>query len=116
MKDTLQCIDLAAENPAQKGELRILNQFTEQFSVNELADRVREAGNSLNLDVQINSIPNPRKEAEDHYYNAAHSGLTDLGLKPHFMNEEVLVGMLERILKHKDAINRDRIMPRVSWN
>ena len=116
LKDTLQCIDLAAENPAQKGELRILNQFTEQFSVNELADRVREAGNSLNLDVQINSIPNPRKEAEDHYYNAAHSGLTDLGLKPHFMNEEVLVGMLERILKHKDAINRDRIMPRVSWN
>ena len=116
LKDTLQCIDLAAENPAQKGELRILNQFTEQFSVNELADRVREAGNSLNLDVQINSIPNPRKEAEDHYYNAAHSGLTDLGLKPHFMNEEVLVGMLERILKHKDAINRDRIMPRVSWS
>lgn len=116
LKDTLQCIELAAENPAQKGELRILNQFTEQFSVNELADRVQQAGNTLDLDVQINSIPNPRKEAEDHYYNAAHSGLTDLGLKPHFMNEEVLVAMLKRILKHKDAISHDRIMPRVSWN
>jgi len=116
LKDTLQCIELAAENPAQKGELRILNQFTEQFSVNELADRVQKAGNTLDLDVQINSIPNPRKEAEDHYYNAAHSGLTDLGLKPHFMNEEVLVAMLKRIMKHKDAISHDRIMPRVSWN
>jgi len=116
LKDTLQCIDLAAENPAQKGELRILNQFTEQFSVNELANRVQEAGNSLNLDVQINSIPNPRKEAEDHYYNAAHSGLVDLGLKPNFMTEEVLVGMLERILKNKDSIVQNRIMPRVSWN
>ena len=116
LKDTLQCIDLAANTPAGKGELRILNQFTEQFAVNELADRVQAAGNALDLNVQIKSIPNPRKEAEDHYYNAAHSGLMDLGLEPNYMTQEVLIDMLQRIMAHKDAISHDRIMPRVSWN
>ena len=115
LKDTLQCIDLAAKNPAAKGELRILNQFTEQFSVNELAERVQKAGNRMGLNVQIKSIDNPRKEMEDHYYNAAHSGLMELGLKPHYMTEDVLVAMLERIVEHKDAISKDRIMPRVRW-
>ena len=115
LKDTLQCIDLAASNPAAPGELRILNQFTEQFSVNELADRIQQAGNKLDLNVQVKSIPNPRKEAEDHYYNAAHSGLLDLGLKPNFMTEDTLIKMLERIIAHKDDIVADRIMPRVSW-
>jgi UDP-sulfoquinovose synthase len=115
LKDTLQCIDLAANTPADKGVLRILNQFTEQFSVNELADRVQKAGNSLGLNVEIKSIENPRKEAEDHYYNAAHSGLMELGLKPNLMTQEVLVDMLNRIIKHKDAISHERIMPRVRW-
>jgi len=115
LKDTLQCIDLAVQNPAGKGEMKIFNQFTEQFSVNELADRVQTAAKKIDIDVSIKSIENPRKEAEDHYYNATHTGLVDLGLKPNFMSEEVLVNMLERIIKHKDAISNDRIMPRVRW-
>ena len=115
LKDTLQCIALAADAPAAKGELRILNQFTEQFSVNELADRVQKAGKGLGLDVEVKSIENPRKEAEDHYYNAAHSGLMELGLKPNYMTEDVLAEMLTVILKHKDAISHQRIMPRVRW-
>lgn len=115
LKDTLQCISLAADSPADKGELRIMNQFTEQFSVNELAERVKEAGDSLGLNVQVKSIPNPRKEMEDHYYNAAHSGLLELGLEPNFMTKEVLVDMLKLIIEKKDNISHDRIMPRVSW-
>ncbi|MCF6274387.1 MAG: NAD-dependent epimerase/dehydratase family protein [Robiginitomaculum sp.] len=115
LKDTLQCISLAADSPADKGELRIMNQFTEQFSVNELAERVKEAGDSLGLNVQVKSIPNPRKEMEDHYYNAAHSGLLELGLEPNFMTKEVLVDMLKLIIEHKNDISHDRIMPRVKW-
>ncbi len=115
LKDTLQCISLAADSPADKGELRIMNQFTEQFSVNELAERVKEAGDSLGLNVQVKSIPNPRKEMEDHYYNAAHSGLLELGLEPNFMTKDVLVDMLKLIIEHKDDISHDRIMPRVKW-
>ena len=66
--------------------------------------------------MEIASIPNPRKEAEDHYYNATHTGLTDLGLEPHLMTEDVLSDMLGTIIEHRDAIERDKIMPRVKWN
>src|SRR5215472_3216370 len=79
LKDTLQCVRLAAETPPASGELRIFNQFTEQFTVNELAERVKKVGEILKFPVEIGAIPNPRKEREEHYYNAAHSGLLELG-------------------------------------
>ena len=113
--DTLQCVRLATENPVEKGELRILNQFTEQFSVNDLAAKVKAVGDSMGLGVEIQSIENPRKELEDHYYNAKHSGLLELGLEPHFMTDEVLAAMLEKIIPHKDLIDESKIMPRVRW-
>jgi len=115
LKDTLQCVDLALNNPVEKGDMRILNQFTEQFSVNELADRVQRAGNALGLNVEVKSIENPRKEAEDHYYNAAHSGLLELGLEPHYMTDDVLASMLEKIIQYRGNIDEAKIFPRVKW-
>ena len=75
---------LASERPADKGELRIFNQFTETFTVRELAELVRQSGKARGLDVQIQPIDNPRREMEEHYYNPAHSGLVELGLEPAF--------------------------------
>jgi UDP-sulfoquinovose synthase len=115
LKDTLQCVNLATENPVAKGDLRVLNQFTEQFSVNELADRVSRVGNEMGLNVEFKSIENPRKELEDHYYNAAHSGLMDLGLKPHYMDDVALSGMLRKIIDYKESIDQSMILPRVRW-
>lgn len=115
LRDTLQCVDLAMNNPAGEGELRILNQFTETFSVNDLAERVQRVGNSLGLNVEVKSIENPRKEAEDHYYNPAHSGLMDLGLKPNYMTDDVVEAMLKEVITYKDQIDVSKIMPRVSW-
>jgi UDP-sulfoquinovose synthase len=115
LRDTLQCVALAAATPPAKGVLRILNQFTETFSVNELAERVRNAAATIGLKIEIQHLDNPRKELEEHYYNPAHSALLDLGLKPHFMTEEVLAGMLEHVLRHKDKIQPRRILPRVRW-
>lgn len=115
LRDTLQCVELAINTPAPIGELRILNQFTEIFSVNQLAARIKKSGDSLGLNVKIESIANPRKEAERHYYNPAHSGLLELGLKPHFMTGEVITSMLEKIMNYKDQIDTDKIMPRVRW-
>jgi UDP-sulfoquinovose synthase len=116
LRDTLQCVRLAAEKPAAHGELRIFNQLTETFTVTELAERVRQAGHQMGLKVEVKSIPNPRKEKEEHYYNPAHSGLIELGLEPHYMTEAVLGAMLERIIENRDRIVVDRIMPRVRWN
>ncbi|MEX0385364.1 NAD-dependent epimerase/dehydratase family protein [Spiribacter pallidus] len=116
LRDTLQCVRLAADQPAQPGELRIFNQLTETFTVNELADRVQQAGQQMGIDVAIKSIANPRKEKEEHYYNPVHSGLTELGLEPHYLSETVLGGMLERIIENRHRIDINRIMPRVSWS
>lgn len=116
LKDTLQCVELAAKNAPGKGELRIMNQFTETFSVNELAELVRAAGSSVGLDVEVKSIPNPRKELEELYYNPKHSGLLDLGLKPNYLTNDVLVEMLNRIIANKDRIVPARVLPRVVWN
>ncbi len=115
LRDTLQCVRLAADNPADKGELKIFNQLTETFTVNELADKVKKVGDGMGLNVQIKSIPNPRKELEEHYYNPVHSGLIEMGLEPHYMTDDVVASMLERIIAAKDRIDTNRIMPRVSW-
>ena len=116
LKDTLQCVELAASNPVARGKLRILNQFTEQFAVTELAERVQRAGKLRNLDVKIESIDNPRKEREDHYYNAANSGLHELGLEPHLMTDEVLAEMLDTVIEHRSEIDERMILPRVRWS
>jgi len=96
--DTLQCVELAMDNPADQGELRILNQFTETFSVNALAEQVQRVGNQMDLNVEVKSIENPRKEAEDHYYNPA-----------------LVAAMLERIVQYRDRIDKNKILPRVRW-
>ncbi|MGB3681006.1 MAG: NAD-dependent epimerase/dehydratase family protein [Rubrobacteraceae bacterium] len=116
LKDTLQCVELAMNNPVERGGLRILNQFTEQFSVNELADQVQRVGNEMGLGVEVKSIENPRKEAEEHYYNPKHSGLLELGLEPHYMTDEVIGEMLERVIRYKDRIDGRKILPRVKWS
>ena len=98
--DTLACVELAATNPPDEGEFRVFNQFTEQFSLNELADLVRSAGSEYGLDVQVDHLENPRVEAEQHYYNAKHSALLDLGLKPHYLSETLIESMFARIEQH----------------
>ena len=114
--DTLQCVELAMLNPPGRGQLRVLNQFTEQFSVNQLAAIVQRVGNGMGLNVQIQNLANPRKEAEDHYYNPAHSGLMDLGLKPHYLTDERMAELLKIVLKYRDSIHPRKVLPRVKWS
>jgi UDP-sulfoquinovose synthase len=115
IKDTLNCVRLSLENPAQKGELRIFNQFTETFSVNELAERVQRVGNHLKLKVEVKPVKNPRKEAEEHYYNPTYTGLFELGLKPNYLTDEVLAQMIEFVLKHKGNVQPQQIYRNVKW-
>ncbi len=116
LRDTLQCVELALTNPAEAGELRIFNQVTEVFSVNQLAAQVKRVGDSMGLDVAVEHQPNPRKEAEEHYYNPIFTGLRDLGLQPHYLTDEVVADLLQRIVTHRDRIDPARIQPRVHWS
>lgn len=113
--DTLQCVELAAQFPAEPGEFRVFNQFTEQFSVNELAELVQRAGREYGLEVRIEHVPNPRVESEEHYYNAKHTKLLDLGLKPHYLSETLVESMFRVIERYKDRVIPEAIMPRTTW-
>ena len=115
LRDTIQCVGLAVANPADPGELRVYNQFTELFSVLELAERVRDAGAHLGIDVAISHVANPRKEAEHHYYNPRHTKLLELGLQPRYLSEELIDTMLGTIERHREHVNRDVILQGVKW-
>ena len=113
--DTIQCVELAVANPADVGEMRVYNQFTEQFSVGELADIVQKAGKEHGLDVEIDPLDNPRFEMEEHYYNPVHQKLLDLGLKPQLLSDTLVESMFDRIDQHRDRVNLDHILPRDRW-
>jgi UDP-sulfoquinovose synthase len=113
--DTLQCVELATMNPPAEGEFRVFNQFTEQFSINELADLVQRAGNEYGLEVTVDHVDNPRVELEQHYYNAKHSALLDLGLKPHYLSETLVESMFSVIERHQDRVITTAIMPKTKW-
>src|SRR5271154_4235678 len=115
IRDTVRCIELACLNPAEPGECRVFNQFTEQFSVLDIAELVRTAAAHLGLTVEINHLPDPRVEAEQHYYNAKHSKLIDLGLKPHFLSDSLLDSLMNIAVKYSDRIDRSTLHPRVNW-
>jgi UDP-sulfoquinovose synthase len=102
-------------HPAAPGECRVYNQFTEQFSVLELARMVQIAGKKLGLKVEVDHIPDPRVEAEAHYYNAKNSKLIDLGLQPHLLSESLIDSLLNIAIEYRDRIDSSLFMPQVNW-
>lgn len=116
IRDTLACVELAALNPAERGEFRVFNQFTEQFSVLQLAELVKEAGEHLGYSVEIQHYDNPRVEKEEHYYNAIHTKLLDLGLQPTLLGEELVESIIHAIERHKGRVIETAIDPKTRWN
>ncbi|NET11547.1 MAG: NAD-dependent epimerase/dehydratase family protein [Okeania sp. SIO1H6] len=111
IRDTVRCMEIAIANPAEAGKFRVFNQFTEMFSVGDLAMMVQKAGKAFkdkagkdlnlapddldNLDnVEINYLENPRVELEQHYFNAKNTNLLDLGLQPHYLSDSLLDSLL----------------------
>jgi len=115
LRDTVRCVEIALLNPAGRGEFRVFNQFTEQFSVLQLAEMVQAAGQVLGLEVRVEHIPDPRVEAEHHYYNAKHSKLIELGLKPHLLSDSLLDSLMNIALRYRDRIDASKMMPQVNW-
>lgn len=115
IKDTVRCIELAIESQPAAGEYRVFNQITEWFSINDIAERIQRIGHSLGLDVRVENIPNPRVEAEQHYYNAVHTKLLDLGLEPHLLDDGEIDHLISVALQNKDRIDPRLIAPTVNW-
>src|SRR6202167_4984058 len=114
IRDTVRCVELACLNPAARGEFRVFNQFTEQFSVLQLAHLVQNAGKQTGMTVQVDHVKNPRVEKETHYYNAKHSKLIDLGLAPHFLSDALLDSLIDIAIRCRDRIDTPLFLPRVT--
>ncbi len=115
IKDTLQCVYVSCQNPTQSGELRILNQIMETFSVNELAEMTQRVGTLLGYNVKINHLDNPRKELEEHYYNPMYQGLKDMGVKPNYLTEDVMISMFRLVEQYRNNIRKDVIFKGIRW-
>ncbi len=115
IRDTVRCVELAIANPAAAGEFRVFNQFTEMFSVGDLAHMVEKAGSALGLAIEVNHLENPRIEKEEHYFNAKNTNLLDLGLQPHYLSDSLLDSLLNFALKYKQRVDENQILPKVNW-
>jgi UDP-sulfoquinovose synthase len=116
INDTLQCVEIALSNAPTHGQYRVFNQFTEVFSIRQLAEAVQTAASHMNLKTVIHTLDNPRVEKEEHYYNPVNDNLLALGLKPRFLSDVLLHSMLVRIQEHRHRIRRDEYEhPRVRW-
>ena len=115
IRDTIRCVELACDSPAGRGEFRVFNQFTEQFLIRQLAEMVQAAGARVGLDVTVEHVENPRVELEDHYYNAKHSKLVDLGLEPNLLSDVALDAMLAAVRANCDDVDKAVFQPRIRW-
>jgi UDP-sulfoquinovose synthase len=115
IRDTVRCIELACLHPAKPGEFRVFNQFTERFSILDLATMVQAAGAKMGLKVEVNHLPNPRVESESHYYNAKNTKLIDLGLDPHLLSNSLLDSLMNVAAKYRDRIDTSLYLPQVNW-
>ncbi|HVX20391.1 MAG TPA: NAD-dependent epimerase/dehydratase family protein [Acidimicrobiales bacterium] len=112
IRDTLACVELACLNPPEEGEFRVFNQFTESFSVGQLADMVVDAYPGR---ARIDHLDDPRVEHQEHYYRAAHTKLLDLGLVPHLLDRGTISSLLAVVDRHRDRVDPAAIRPTVQW-
>jgi UDP-sulfoquinovose synthase len=113
IRDTLACVTLALENPAKQSEFRVFNQFTESFSVRQMAEMVQRVCPTP-VDI-AEGLNNPRVEHEEHYFHAANTKLLDLGLQPHLLGDGVIAGMMELVERYRDRVDLNAIAPTVQW-
>lgn len=116
IRDTMACITLALEHPAAPGEFRVFNQFTEQFTLNELAETVADVLRRRGLAPTIAHLDNPRIEKEEHYYNARHSALLDLGLQPHYLADTLIDSLVDFVQANAANVDPELLeTPTVTW-
>jgi UDP-sulfoquinovose synthase len=111
--DTVECIRIASENPADRGEFRVFNQMTESKSINEIAETV---ANEFPGEAMIEHVDNPRVEVYDHYYNVVHTALETLGLRPTLLSAALIDHLFDVVARHRDRVDLAAIMPTVRWN
>jgi UDP-sulfoquinovose synthase len=118
LRDSMQCLSLAIENPPERGEYRVFNQFEEVYGIAELALKVQKVAGELGLEVEVRNLENPRQELAEHYYRPDRQHLLDLGYEPTHDVESEIRAMLTDLLPHRDRIElkNEVLIPDVRWH
>ncbi len=118
LRDSMQCLTLAVENPPESGEYRVFNQFEEVYDLTALAQKVAKVANEMDLGTRIHNVENPRTELEEHYYNPDHRSLLDLGYKPTHEMEAELRMVLTDLVKYRSRIEarKEAMIPDIRWD
>ena len=118
LEDSISCLDLSISKPPAEGEYRVFNQFDEHYSIMQLAQMVKEVfEHDTGMEAVIRNVPNPRIEAEEHYYNPEHKKLAEMGYRhSRELREEISI-MLEDLAVHRPRIEAlsDVISPHTAW-
>ena len=112
LRDTVRCLQLACENPADRGEFRVFNQLTESMSITQIAETIASASPDA---VTIEHLENPRVELENHHYNVVHKGLTELGLEPHLLSDTLIDSLFEITKRFAHRVRPEAMMPTIQW-
>jgi UDP-sulfoquinovose synthase len=112
IRDTVRCIQLACENPANRGDFRVFNQMTESMSVRDIAETVARAYPG---DVTIENLDNPRVELPEHYYNVKHTKLVELGLQPHLLSDTLIESLFDITKRYAHRVRLEALRPTVKW-
>ena len=112
IRDTVRCIQLACETPADKGEFRVFNQITEFMSLKQIADTIVNASPDT---VKVEYVTNPRVELENHHYNVVHTGLVGLGLEPHLLSDTLIESLFEITKRYAHRVRPEAMLPTIQW-
>ena len=115
INDTMKCVELSVLNPAQKGEFRVFNQYTETFTINDISNKVLQASKDLKIDIKAKNIDNPRIEQQNHYYNPTNKSLLNLGLKHIALDKALLIDLIKKIKKYSNNVLKDTLNPKIKW-
>jgi UDP-sulfoquinovose synthase len=112
IRDTVRCLQLACENPAEPGEFRVFNQMTESMSISQIAETIAKVSPDA---AKVEHLDNPRVELEGHHYNVVHTGLIELGLEPHLLSDTLIESLFEITKRHAHRVRPEAMLPTIEW-
>lgn len=112
IKDTVQCIKLAIENPPiQDDRVKIFNQTTEQHNVHQLAEMIAAMSGA-----EIRYYANPRREDRDNELKMSCDNFLSLGLNPTTLKEGLMDEIYRIAEKYSHRCDKERIICTSVWN